>query len=763
MKLLFFTYIFLISSLISVRGEEAHYQISNLYHKRTSKFACEFTKLRINQIKKLREDELILEIESISRDLFNQVNVTNLQDKILHLKKLRDSKDRKNIILKGLRGICKAGSIIKYPLEGILFLNGAVINTLTLPISSIYQFSRGLRPQDLNISHLERTDFFYRAFGPKRGVETFLTQSVLYHTPSLLLGLSPVAIGLQSLLIAEMIVNYNCHLKDNLNEEIGNFCKSYQKMRDSFYKLSTKGFKLGQKVRARIDKRNNKKFKNYSPRKFCQLTKKKQVKRARSTLARAQKYKQIFKKFPSEIILPIHKNNCTKIQVSYIKETDIFEIENFGSHIEGIEIVTHKIGEFPKDYYFTKEEFNNMSPIKQICYDAEQIYYANRVTYKHKTYEDFFKVSLAPNMLSIPNTKKVTIESDNIRNIDIDQMKNFENVIFSIGHDNNQEYISTLFDEKKSLAKKLNKIFKKLVKSGSFEKCRNYINKKNISPDKLAVQFQRMGELNKNIPLQTYEEQIRLTKIFKKIKKKTKLKWRLIKTNDLKSVSKVIQSGKVKNIVFIGHGTKSGHFIDSKEQEFPKDLFELLPPSIMSLNFYSCYSKNLTSLYKIEENLRKSQSFYKIKYFSFVKENDFLNSDSYAPLNGFGDYLYQLDNYLNRSVKGAHLFQENFGYEFESYEKESQCKLDVSKIEIKKGSYSFSINNKFIGSSPANIIKFPCSILNNDTNKIKIKTVSTQEKSEIENLETFRVYIQEKELTTDHSIIRRNPLIIFKF
>jgi hypothetical protein len=279
--------------------------------------------------------------------------------------------------------------------------------------------------------------------------------------------------------------------------------------------------------------------------------------------------------------------------------------------------------------------------------------------------------------------------------------------------------------------------------------------------------LRRLGEIRQKEELQRQLEFSAIEKFFKKERRRLNLNWELIRTNSLQKVMSALKSADVANIVIISHGKDSGHLVDVLGQEFPREAFNQISPSLQSLNFYSCYSQKLVDLYGLKNKLSSTPSFHKVRHLTSVSQNDFMGAENFAPISAFGYYISQLDAYLTRSVKGSQLLQREFGEKFDSIEETSLCSLDASDLQVKKGSYALTLNDEFVGvlgeEDESKIFEFPCRFYRKGTNTLRVKNVISQGGSVIENLKLFTLELDGQVLDQSHSSLRLNSMVVFKF
>jgi hypothetical protein len=533
-------------------------------------------------------------------------------------------------------------------------------------------------------------------------------------------------------------------------------------------------------VQELLDERIIRRRENFPPEQFCRFSRVRQVKRAKRTLKRFKFFSEDKRILNAQIILPLHKNKCAKYLFMfdskipqefreiepdeyYRQKIELLKAEK--SHVEGIEIVYLPEHWYPDEYYYTLEELDAMPISQQFCHEVEQSFLSRKAQIKGKLFANFLKSSLAPSLLGMPDTIKVATADENVLRGDVWGLKN---IIFSIGpRTDEMDRVKVLVEEREKLNEDVNWISKKLKKRKTFDRCMKYIADNEINVNELEVKLRRIKAISQDPEVGKYSELIAVKKFVAKGDRKLKLDWELIETNNINDVYKTLTSESIGNVIIISHGKEDGFLVDSYGQEYPKAFFAELSPSLMSLNFYSCYSQDLVQLYDLKRKVSASPSFYKIRYLTSVSENNFFDSSSFAPVSAFSDYIRELDRYLDRSLKGAMAVQDEYGDELADYEQEEMCWLDVSDIRVEKGTYAVTLNGNYVGAFADHEnygdMFYPCRFLKTEKNSLKIKNIVNAGGSVIKNLKTFKLWIEDMELTPEYSRLRRNSYISFRF
>ena len=758
------------------RGEESNfYQISDAYLKELNQFNCQvidqsikdFTKKDNKQIQK----ELTEQIEKITNEIEQETNIIIKSDLELYLQSLKEmqqDKESKKFIIKTLEGLCKTARLPTHIItRSIALTNSALYHSIQLPFSTLFNFSKGLF-SDRNLKELgPMDDTIYRILGPKNGSAIYILSSMAWAIPELLLHANPIVFTLTTMNMLEMLTNHQCFKMNPLDENKKRFCNRYNKLREFYHKRKQLSFKRGKKLQELIDSKVISKKSTITNERYCSYSAKKQILKAQKALARRGYYQSDSRIQNIQLILPIHKNDCTKILIQAINQESLKSLKNdFPKIVEGIEVISYFDEKYFSEFYYTQEELQSMPLENQICYDIEQSFLSSLANDPKAEAVNLIKSSLGANFLGRPNITKVILDDEKVSR---GHVTNLRNIIFSIGPvEQNYSHIEKLIKDRKSIFKSIRKEINKLTSTKSFNHCLKTIEKRNINLQFLKKQSERISQIDSNPEVFKYKELIAIKKFIKKQRFKLKMNWELVPTNNLEDIIEASKSNDVGNIIVIAHGKKTGHLVDSYGQEMPNTAFNNLSPTIMSLNFYSCYSKELLDRYDLLRKMQSSDSYYKIRFATNVQENDFMGSDSFAPIAAFGDYLVNLDANLYLATKGARALQKVMSNELSERNYHNKCTINVSDIHIKNGSYSIAINKEHIGIlnefNDHNELEFPCKLINDeDENQVTIKNITSSGGSEIKNLEDFSIRINGKILHSKDAVLKLQSYIKIKF
>jgi hypothetical protein len=773
MKILSFFFLIVVNMLISIsyatEDLNSYYEISKLFNERAERIACEFLNTEIIRIKDLNDDEIREEFEIANKHL--QVEMTKTEDlqgnteyKMIsnQINKLLKVDSLKQKILHVIEGLCQASSIpMRIGTRGFSLGNSALIHSAAFPILGLFNIIDGFfsrRKSKLN----ERNDFLIRAFGPKTNISRIFLSIISSEMGQLIIGNSPGLRVVNASILLEMINNFQCFNGHNFDTNLVSFCKTYGDLRDFFHKGHEKIFKIGKRFQYLVDQKIIQTKRNISPAEVCTYLPRKQVRIAKRVLQRYPHILEDSRISDVNIIPPIHKNSCTKILFFGKTAKDVESLEKEHKFLEGIEVVIILKNSFPRTLLYTAEELRSLTPEDAYCYEAESVYYRNLVQDEFRVYSDLLKSAYAPSLLAHPTISEIKIDDKLLRK---SHLSNLRNIIFTVGPSEEEELEARdLMEEKKKLLFEIKKNYRKTMNSGSFGSCKKIFQDLNINGNEFTEKIKRITELDNDKVLKKTNEFQLLEKLFKKEEKRLHLKWELVRTNDLDQVFNSLKSTNFGHVIIVAHGRKSGHLIDNLGQEYPREVFTQISPTIQSINFYSCYSKKIVNLYQIKENLENIPGYYKIRYVSTVAENEFMDGTNLAPISAFGYYLNQVDRFLARSKRGALFLQTMFGHQLLPMEQNDICNLNASEIKILNGSYALILNDKFvgtIGNNRASFLEYPCYFLLKDQpNQLRIKSISVDGHSVIGNLDKLSILINDQPI---FPYLAFNNLIIFKF
>lgn len=208
----------------------------------------------------------------------------------------------------------------------------------------------------------------------------------------------------------------------------------------------------------------------------------------------------------------------------------------------------------------------------------------------------------------------------------------------------------------------------------------------------------------------------------------TKLKWELIESGDISTIHAILRSNDVANVILVIHGTEKGKIIDTQMNEIPRTFFKNISPSIMSLNFFSCFSQKIDDYYGLSDEFNSAKSQHPLRHISFVEvDESYSYKAGQVPVLAFGGYLSQVDFFLYHSLRGNLLYQ-NLARNMTTAPASQSCKLNVENLGNKKGTFSLTINNVQLGAVTPDTAKtefgFDCRILKESANKLRFLDIS---------------------------------------
>ncbi|MDA8793893.1 hypothetical protein N9N67_11650, partial [Bacteriovoracaceae bacterium] len=209
-----------------------------------------------------------------------------------------------------------------------------------------------------------------------------------------------------------------------------------------------------------------------------------------------------------------------------------------------------------------------------------------------------------------------------------------------------------------------------------------------------------------------------------KLKKKLKLNWEIIDTNNVETIIENLRDESVQNLIIISHTNEGGQLTDAHKNIIPLDIFNLASSQLKSLGIYSCNGDQLRLNYQLDQiiGLKPLNSIY------YVSSR--LNSNTgYAPDQGFLPFLKLIDrrSYLEDKIK---LFSYN-----NMSENSKLCSIIFPHSFINNttsGTTSFSLNKKLIHAIDSKTIHSPnlhqeaffdCNLIQN-SNIIEIENIN---------------------------------------
>jgi hypothetical protein len=243
----------------------------------------------------------------------------------------------------------------------------------------------------------------------------------------------------------------------------------------------------------------------------------------------------------------------------------------------------------------------------------------------------------------------------------------------------------------------------------------------------------------------------------------SKLSWEFIETGDIEAVHQILRSRDVGNVILVMHGTEKGKLIDSNNNEIPRTFFNQLSPTIMSLNFFSCFSQKIDQYYGISKELMKGKTQHLKRHLSFVELNpEYSYKSGQVPFESFPGFFKKIDFYLQKSLRGNLLYQ-NLANDLNEESTTNMCELHIQDLGQKTSTFSVTINNIHVGSVASarskSQFQFDCSILKLK-NALRLMKISLDHQEPLTvNQSHFKIVLPDSEIllnTSDLDVIELN-------
>lgn len=354
---------------------------------------------------------------------------------------------------------------------------------------------------------------------------------------------------------------------------------------------------------------------------------------------------------------------------------------------------------------------------------------ANRETWRLGTY---------PERYGFPAIADFTTEKERLVLPKKDPQLKLRNVVVSLGP---APYLLNGVDTERALKtyKEKYKLFKKLAKKGrkifqesdTIAQCEALRKREKFDYEAFEILASEIED--DQVGKKLYEHSVIKGQFNSKVPRYilaggTKLQWELIENGDISTIYDVLHSPDVANVILVIHGTEKGKIIDSQMNELPRTFFRNLSPSLMSLNFFSCFSQKIDDFYKLSEEFNTSRTQYALRHLSFVEvDESYSYQAGQVPFLAFGGYLSQIDLFMYHSLRGNLLYQ-NLARNIQEVPTSQQCQLHVENLANKKVTYGVTINNTQVGALTPNNTKaefsFDCAILKGSSNKLRFLDIS---------------------------------------
>jgi hypothetical protein len=362
-----------------------------------------------------------------------------------------------------------------------------------------------------------------------------------------------------------------------------------------------------------------------------------------------------------------------------------------------------------EDEILSRLQDMNENNFCQRMVELGQRYNQQRKLVTEKANRELWRKGTNPERYGIPEIATFQTSTDNLYRYPSDRpMETLRNVIISVappawkleGVDQKEvrKAYRKNFKRFKKLARKGQRIFKNSKSVQHCEKLRR----------RLSFDYKEFEELSERISSDHIGKRLHENHVIKRqtslttklpqfLFQGTALKWELIEAGDIATIDRVLKSNDIANVIIFIHGTKAGKVIDSHMNELPRGFFDNLSPSIVSLNFFSCYSQELDDYYDLSQAFSKGPTYWPIRHLSFVEiDEDYSYARGQVPFESFPGYLDKIDRYLVKSMKGLSLF-ESLGRVDTELVTDKRCSLKIENFKNQKVTFSVFVNNNHIG------------------------------------------------------------------
>ena len=356
---------------------------------------------------------------------------------------------------------------------------------------------------------------------------------------------------------------------------------------------------------------------------------------------------------------------------------------------------------------------------------------------------EMWKIGANPGRYGIPEIASFFTAPENM--LSNPETSIYKNVVISLGpskwqtesinNDDAYKHYKKSFKKFKKLAKRGRKIFQK---SDSIERCEELKRKYKFSYNSLSSVIEEMN--NNKIGKALFENDkiktaFKYEATFFNLFDISNLSWDFIDSGDIETITEVLQSPDVANVILVIHGTEKGKIVDSNYNELPREFFKHISPSIMSLNFFSCYSQNIDRFYKISEGISKGKSYHKLRHLSFVElDESYKYKTGQVPIESFAPFLDAIDDFLSKSVKG-NLLSSSLKKDLPSYSTQT-CQFYVRDMKAIDTTFSLTLNNNYIGvvrpsDKEMTKIDFDCNFINKGNNSFRLLDINLENDDDI--------------------------------
>lgn len=413
--------------------------------------------------------------------------------------------------------------------------------------------------------------------------------------------------------------------------------------------------------------------------------------------------------------------------------------EDAGEWLHRVVVGSKKVKEEDSTTYSQEEILKNLTELNNENFCAEMVkigekYRASRKKIQANADRETWRISTYAERYGVPAIADFETSRDRLLMTPSGKVEKLRNIVISLGP---ADWQTQGIDKKVALKtyKARYKEFKKLAKAGrkifqdseTVAACEELKKKHNFDYETFEKVAQSIEE--DQVGRKLYEHEIIKGQFKSKtlpviITGGTKLKWELIEAGDITKIHELLRSQDIANVILVIHGTEKGKIIDSQGNELPRTFFKNLSPSIMSINFFSCFSQKIDDYYGLSAEMNSSKSENALRHLSFVEIDD---SYSYkagqVPLQSFAGFLSQVDLFMYHSLRG-NLLHQNLSRNRSAAPVAQMCTLQVENLGNKKVTYSVTINNLQVGAltpeKPKSEFQFDCSILKAAGNKLRL-------------------------------------------
>ncbi len=601
------------------------------------------------------------------------------------------------------------------------------------------------------------------AFFPLRlvarfGLGVLTAKPAALPTPPLFKGLLPNALLYEGLRLAvlggspellpifaiPMIDYWAARSCDRVNEKNPNevkFCRNFQaisRFSDQGAKNADQaGIDFRQWARRNLSLKPDEKLNQH----LCEMDARIQIHRARNLLAA---YEADFKKrFPevSFTVEPPLLDGCVGIRAqSENSDALLIASRELGGWIQGILLSFEKPGGKPGLPPTTPASQPAPSPAPDLCRSIHATKINPALQSTSERMADVMGLLLDPARYGKAEATETQVPFENRVKLKQGARLGLRNVIFLIRpSDEELAEFERIKPELKKLDREIHREYKRygtLFNADSYSECRK-------KQEELHFDIAHLNSLTQTRAAYTVAAEVNNFKALKQAVRRAdrkylvpgslRLKWEIAPSNQLQEVFDQLHAGDIANAMIITHGKISGKLVDSNGDEFPSSFFSWLSPSLMSLNFYSCYSQKIEAAYDLRTKLGSGPSIHALRYTHHVALTPLVNENQLAPEAALGAFLTRVDDTLARALEGNLRLEALEGPKRPEVAQENLCHVELGGLRITRGGFALILNQNFIGTTRANgpqsHFEFPCGWVQLAGNTLVIQNQSLTELS----------------------------------